>query len=156
MYLHPEYPAYEEHIQAVERVLSRHPRLRYVGSHLASLEWSVVELAKRLDQFPNLAVDLAARVDDLQLLDATAVREFLVKYQDRVLYATDLEISEGQDPRAVCARLHARWTEDWKYFATSEETRVGSTEKKVRGLALPGAVLEKIYRANAMTWYPGI
>ncbi len=156
MYLHPEYPAYGDHIRAVERVLSRHPRLRYVGAHLASLEWSVEELARRLDRFPNLAVDLAARVDDLQLLDPRAVREFLIKYQDRVLYATDLEISEGQDPKAVCARLHARWTEDWKYFATPEETRIGSTEKRVRGLALPGAVLHKIYRTNAVKWYPGI
>jgi len=156
MYLHPEYPPYEAHIRAVEQVLSRHPKLRYVGAHLASLEWSVAELAKRLDRFPNLAVDLAARVDDLQLLDPKAVKEFLMKYQDRVLYATDLEMNEGQDPKAVCARLRARWTEDWKYFATSEEARVGSTETRVRGLALPGAVLHKIYRTNALTWYPGI
>ena len=156
MFLHPEYPAYEDHIRAVERVLTKHPKLRYVGAHLASLEWSVAELAKRLDRFPNLAVDLAARVDDLQLLDPAAVRGFLVKYQDRVLYATDLEINEGQDPKSACERLHARWLEDWKYFATSEDARIGGTEKRVRGLALSDGVLRKIYRLNAKRWYPGI
>ncbi len=156
MFLHPDCPAYEDHIRAVERVLTRHPKLRYVGAHLASLEWSVGELAKRLDRFPNLAVDLAARVDDLQLLDPAAVKSFLVKYQDRVLYATDLEINEEQDPKSVCERLHTRWLEDWRYFATSGETRIGGTEKRVGGLSLSEDILRKIYQLNARRWYPGI
>jgi len=156
MFLHPEFPAYEDHIGAVERVLTKHPGLRYVGAHLASIEWSMVELAKRLDRFPNLAVDLAARVDDIQLLDQAAVRAFLMKYQDRVLYATDMEMNEGQNPRSVCERLHSRWVEDWKYFATSQEVKIGATERRVRGLALPDAVLRKIYQGNAKRWYPGI
>jgi len=156
MYLHPEYPPYEAHIAAVEHMLEKHPKLRYVGCHVASIEWNLERLGKFLDRFPNAAVDLAARIDDLQLLDRDAVRAFFMKYQDRLLYATDLEIEEGQNPQTVCNRLHTRWTDEWRYFSTDQEVTISGTEKKVRGLALPPEVLQKIYQANARKWYPGI
>ena len=156
MFLHTESPAYEDHIHAVERMLTRHPKLRYVGAHLASLEWSVEELAKFLDRFPNVSVDLAARIDDLQLLDPVAVRAFFMKYQDRVLYATDLEVNPNQDSQAAFERAHARWQNDWIYFATNQEATIQGTQRRVRGLSLPREVLLKIYQANARRAYPGI
>jgi len=156
MYLHPEYPQYEAHITAVERMLSKHPKLRYVGCHVASIEWNLEKLGKMLDRFPSMAVDLAARIDDLQLLDRDALKAFFIRYQDRLLYATDIEISEGQNPQTVCDRLHTRWTEEWKYFSTEDEVTISGTEKKVRGLGLPPDVLRKIYQTNARKWYPGI
>src|SRR5687768_12099323 len=60
MYLHPEAPSYEDHIRARDRILAMHPLLPFTGAHLGSLEWSVDELAKRLDKYPNLAVDMSA------------------------------------------------------------------------------------------------
>jgi len=156
MYQHPDFPSYEAQIGAVERMLEKHPKLRYVGCHVASVEWSLEKLGQMLDRFPNIAVDLAARIDDLQLHDREAVRQFFMKYQDRLLYATDLEIAEGQNPQAVCDRLHSRWTEEWKYFSTDQPVTIQGTEKKVQGLALPAEVLKKIYQTNARKWYPGI
>ncbi|MDP8218266.1 MAG: amidohydrolase family protein, partial [Candidatus Theseobacter exili] len=52
MYLHPDYPSYEEQIASRDSLLAKHPGLRLVGAHLGSLEWSVDELAKRLDLYP--------------------------------------------------------------------------------------------------------
>ena len=66
MYLHPEYPSYEDQIDARDNMLEKHPDLRFVGAHLASLEWSLDELAKRLDKFPNMSVDLS-RMSNLKL-----------------------------------------------------------------------------------------
>jgi predicted TIM-barrel fold metal-dependent hydrolase len=156
MYLHPDFPTYDAQIASVEHMLEKHPKMRYVGCHVASIEWNLDKLGKFLDRFPNAAVDLAARIDDLQLLDRDAVRAFFIKYQDRLLYATDIEIEEGQNPQTVCNRLHTRWTEEWKYFSTSDEATISGTEKKVQGLALPPEVLRKIYQSNAKKWYPGI
>lgn len=62
MYLHPDHPTYEEQIAARDHMLEKHPDLRVIGAHLGSLEWNVDELARRLDEFPNLAVDMAARI----------------------------------------------------------------------------------------------
>lgn len=156
MRLHPEYPSYEEQIQSYERMLEKHPNLRYVGCHLASIEWSMQELAKSLARFPNMAVDLAARIDDIQLQDREEVREFFIRYQDRILYGTDLSIREKDEPKAFAEHAHQTWLTDWTYFSTDSVMTVSGIEKAVRGLDLPTAVLEKIYRLNAQRWYPGI
>ena len=93
--LHPEIPNYEAQVAARDRMLERHPTLRVVGCHLGSLEYDVDELAKRLDKYPNLAVDLSARIVHLQIQPRDKVRAFLVKYQDRLLYGTDVQFGRG-------------------------------------------------------------
>ena len=94
MYLHPDYPSYEKLVESRDNLLAKHPDLKLVGAHLGSLEWDVDELAARLDRFPNFAVDMAARVCHFQVQDREKVRDFIIKYQDRLLYATDLVISD--------------------------------------------------------------
>jgi len=66
MYRHPEVPSYDDQIRARDNLLKIHPKLEFVAAHLASLEWSVDELAKRLDSFPNMKTDLAARMYHIQ------------------------------------------------------------------------------------------
>jgi hypothetical protein len=34
MYLHPEYPSYEEQVNARDRMLEKHPGLQFIGAHL--------------------------------------------------------------------------------------------------------------------------
>jgi len=65
MHQHPDFPSYEEQIAARDRLLEKNPNLIFVGAHLGSLEWSVDELAKTFDKFPNMAVDMAARMGQL-------------------------------------------------------------------------------------------
>lgn len=87
MYLHPEYPSYESQIKARDNMLEKHPDLRFIGAYLGSLEWSLDELSKRLDRYPNMAVDLA-RMPDLYVhskKDWKKTRDFFIKYQDRLL-----------------------------------------------------------------------
>lgn len=153
MYLHPEYPSYEDHIAAMKNMLRKHPNMRYVGCHLASLEWSPTELAKFLDEFPNAAVDMAARIDDWQNVDQTELREFILKYQDRLLYATDLGVREDQDLDKFNQNMLKVWQNDWTYFATTTPVTVNRTDRQVAGLNLPQDVLEKIYYKNAQKWY---
>src|ERR1043165_3018571 len=43
MYLHPEMPSYETQMAARDRMLAKHPRMKFMGAHMASLEWSVDE-----------------------------------------------------------------------------------------------------------------
>ena len=101
MYLHPEYPSYDDRINARDSFVEKHPDMRFVGAHFGSLEWDVDEFAKRLDRFPNMAVDMAAHIPHIQLqtkLNGEKVREFLIRYQDRIIYATDSGISQDSDP----------------------------------------------------------
>ncbi|MGH8263296.1 MAG: amidohydrolase family protein, partial [Steroidobacteraceae bacterium] len=66
MFHHPEWPSYEEQIAARDRWLDQNPGMRFVGVHLASLEWSVDRVAAFLDRYPNASVDLAARLVHLE------------------------------------------------------------------------------------------
>jgi hypothetical protein len=156
MYLHPEYPSYDDIINARDRFVEQHPDMRFVGAHLGSLEWNVDELAKRLDRFPNMAVDVAARVPHIQFqsqADREKVRNFLIKYKDRIIYATDSGLSEDSDPNAAKNGLHSKWLEDWKYFVTDETMSVDEVDGEFQGLKLPKDVIDRIYHDNAVKWF---
>ena len=156
MYLHPENPSYETLIKARDNFIERHPNMRFVGAHLGSLEWSVDELAKRLDKYPNMAVDMADRICHLQYqskTDRERVRNFFIKYQDRLIYATDFWIDSTRDAAKVKNELHETWLEDWKYFTTDEKMTVSRVEGEFRGLKLPKDIIDKIYHHNAVKWF---
>jgi predicted TIM-barrel fold metal-dependent hydrolase len=158
-YQHPEIPGYWEQIKARDHVLEKHPGLRVVGCHLGSLEFDVDELAKRLDQYPNFAVDMAARIVHFQVQDREKVSRFILKYQDRLLYGTDNEFGAArEDPASALQELDGVYMKDYQYFGTDQEIAVPRIKPnyKVRGLALPASVLEKIFYQNALKWYSGI
>ena len=129
-FLHPEIPGYWEQIKARDHVLEKHPHLRFVGCHLGSLEYDVDELAKRLDKYPNFAVDTAARIVDFQVQEREKVRKFHIKYQDRMLYGTDNEI--GQETGSA-AEAHI------KYLDRSLPERLSIFRRPTRNLKSPGS-----------------
>ncbi len=154
MYLHPEAPSYEEQITARDNMLEQHPRLNFIGAHLGSLEWSVEELAKRLDRFPNLSVDMAGRVNHLQyqsLSNREGVRDFIIKYQDRILYATDRSIRpHNTDLESVKENVLKKWKTEWMFLATDTVFQSPMVyDQMVMGLKLPKKVIDKIYYSNA-------
>jgi predicted TIM-barrel fold metal-dependent hydrolase len=153
-YTHPEWPTKEAILAARDRLLEENPKLRVVGAHLGSMELDVDEIAKRFDRYPNFAVDTAARVPYLMLQPRGKVRDFLIKYQDRVLYGTDFEMMPNTDVKKGLAMLENIYAQDWKYFATDETFEYKG--RKVTGLKLPASVLRKLYHDNAVQWFPGI
>jgi predicted TIM-barrel fold metal-dependent hydrolase len=153
MYLHPEYPSHERLMESRDRVLSRHPDLNLIGAHLGSLEWDVDVLAGRLDTYPNFAVDMAARVCHFQVQDRNKVRDFIIEYQDRLLYATDMGVNDSNAESRV-KWAQNEWRSDWKYFATDSLMTSRSVESEFQGLNLDEKVLRKIFHSNAIKWYP--
>ncbi|HTF21351.1 MAG TPA: amidohydrolase family protein [Chryseolinea sp.] len=156
MFRHPEFPSYEDQIGARDRFLEKHPDLRFVGAHLASLEWSVDELARRLEKFPKMAVDMAARIGHLQVQsqhDREKVRNFVIKYADRLIYATDGGLDSDTDPDKSRQGQHDAWLRDWRYFATSDTMTTPEVNGDFKGLQLPKEVIDKIYYENAVKWF---
>ncbi len=153
MFLHPEYPTYEEQIRARDNRLKRNLKLKFVGAHLGSLEWSLDELAKRLDEFPHMSVDLS-RMSNLQLHtlnDWEKTRNFFLKYQDRLIYGSDKAINSTDKPVELQNSIHQAWLRDWKFYVSNEKiTLPGFGELK--GLSLPRGVIDKIYYKNAQRW----
>ena len=146
-YQHPEVPRHEEIIAARDRWLARNPRLVVIGMHLGSVEHDVREVAKRLDAYPNLYVETAARINDLAMQPSEAVRAFMLRYQDRVMWGTDF--GEGSVSRAG---LETSFGQHWRYYAGADTVTLGSARgwhRTVRGLALPRGALEKFAHRNA-------
>lgn len=156
MFLHPDFPSYEEQMAARDRMLDKNPGLVFIGCHLASIEWNVDTLAAWLDKYPNAAVDMAARMGQLffQTRDnREKVRDFFIKYQDRILYGTDV-IDSGQEKEQFQKRIHETWLHDWEYLVTDNKlTSDKLINGEFRGLQLPKEVVDKIYRLNAAKWY---
>jgi predicted TIM-barrel fold metal-dependent hydrolase len=155
MFLHPEYPSYEDQIDAVENMLEQHPDLQFIGCHLGSLEWNVDELAKSLDKFPNMVVDMAARICHLQFQtanDRKRVRNFCIKYQDRLIYGTDLGDNGGSNCEELEKQISQTWLDDWKYFTSDDEMTSELFKGGFEGLQLPKEVINKIYSENAIKW----
>ena len=154
MYQHPEAPSYKAHLEARDHVLERHPNLIFIGAHMASLEWDVNELATWFERFPNTTVDMAGRINHLQhqtIADFQKVRDFMIQYQDRLLYATDRSIRpQHDDVDAIKHSLLDKWESEWVFLATdSVFVSPQVYQSVVTGLHLPRTVIDKIYYSNA-------
>lgn len=152
-YAHPEWPSKAAILAARDHFLAENPKLQVVGAHLGSMETDVDQIAMRFDRYPNFAVDTAARIVYLMMQPRDKVRAFLIKYQDRVLYGTDLVVMPEDDTEKALAEWNDTYARDWKFFATNETFEVKG--RKVQGLGLPEPVLRKLYHDNAVRWIPG-
>ena len=153
-FLHPEWPSKSTILAARDHMLEKNPTLRVVGAHLGSMELSVDEIARRFERYPNFTVDTAARVPYFMLQPRDKVRAFLIKYQDRVLYGTDLELMPQDKTPERLKEWTSTYERDWKYFATNQTIEYRG--QNIEGLQLPEPVLRKFFHDNAVRWIPGI
>ena len=156
MLLHPEMPTYEEQMAARDRMLDRNPQIKFMGAHMASLEWSVDRLAAFLDRYPNTVVDLAARMGQVEFQsnqDRDKVRRFFIRYQDRLLYGTDTAQNAEDKSGELRQEAHENWLRDWRYLNTEQSFKVPELDAPVHGLGLPKDVIRKIYSTNAERRY---
>jgi predicted TIM-barrel fold metal-dependent hydrolase len=150
-YLHADMPSYEQLLAARDRRLMKNPRLKTVQAHLASLEWSVERLAEFLERFPNAVVDTAARMNHLMFQardDWEKVLAFFVRYQDRILYASDFFIMP-QNAKRAAHDLEALWRRDWIFLSRTESMETDDFDGGFYGLGLNEEILRKIYFENA-------
>jgi predicted TIM-barrel fold metal-dependent hydrolase len=151
----PEIPSHESIMVARDRIMEKHPTLVVVGAHVGSLEHDLDALAWRLDRHPNFYIEVSARTKTLARHPSERVRDFMIKYQDRVLYGLDAgwqpyfnALPPGELRRNEhLQRLETSYREDYAYYAgTGVVSHLG---RQVEALHLPRAVLEKFYHHNA-------
>jgi len=153
-YAHPEWPSKAAILAARDHVVAENPTLRLIGAHLGSMEADVNQMAERFDRSPNFAVEMGGRAPYFMRQPRDKVRAFLTKYQDRILYGTDLSVTPKDDTEKALAEWNDTYVRDWKFFATDQPVEfMGQT---YQGLALPRPVLRKISHDNAVHWLPGI
>lgn len=96
-----------------------------------------------LDEFPNLYVDIDARISELGRQPHTA-RNFIIQYQDRVMFGTDTP------PNADAYRVYYRFLETRDVYIDPTGAHHLQGRWMIYGLDLPDEVLRKLYYQNAM------
>jgi predicted TIM-barrel fold metal-dependent hydrolase len=137
-----DYPNRSElHAQRI-RVIARHPNTTFICAHMANDGEDLAEVGRWLDTYPNMYVDIDARISELGRQPYTA-RRFFLKYQDRIMFGTDTS------PNRAAYRIYYRFLEtDDEYFDPA-----GGHHRQgfwmIYGVFLPREVLEKLYVKNA-------
>jgi predicted TIM-barrel fold metal-dependent hydrolase len=138
-----DYPSNADLIAARDRVLARHPKTMFIGLHVGHSSEDLGAASEALDRFPNLHVEIAARIGELGR-QPRASRKFFDKYQDRILFGTD-------GPQDALYPHYFRFleTED-EYFDYGPGRVPEQGRWRIYGIGLPDAVLKKVYSENAV------
>ena len=150
---HPEWSFHRaqysrrELIDQRNSVFARHPGTRFVAAHVGECAEDLGSVSAMLQAFPNVSVDISARIAELGRQPYSA-RDFFLKFADRILFGSDLLPDVGM------YRLHYRFLEtaDEYFEYPSHASRQGRW--MVYGIFLPEDVLRKIYRENALRLLP--
>jgi predicted TIM-barrel fold metal-dependent hydrolase len=142
--------------KARENMHAKHPRTRFVNAHMAMLYYDMDKVAALLDKYPNADVELSATVQDLGRAPRM-IREFFMKYQDRILFGSDGSPGRG---------IEEFWVPHWRFLETYDEhfdhpaqlrSATGAPlhgRWRIYGIGLPDDVLRKVYYANALRYLP--
>ncbi len=153
-------PSWPAMLQAAERMYRRNPKTTFVAVHFGNAAEDLDYVDGLLQRNANLWIDTAARVGEFGRHPAERVRAFFDKWQDRIVFGTDIGIgsdylmlgSNGQtEPQLPDVKPF--YDAHWAYFET--QARQIAHPSPIQGrwavdaIGLAPAVLNKIYRENA-------
>lgn len=150
-----DFPSFAEILAARDRVYARHPKTQFLSLHFGHDAENLALVGESLDRFPNMTVELGARIGELGR-QPRASRKFFDKYQDRILFGTDaVPPPEGdkypqQGFSEPLYEIYYRFleTED-EYFDYAPAPVPPQGRWRIYGLGLPEAILKKVYSDNA-------
>ncbi len=156
----PKYPTREALLEALDRVIARHPGTTFVCVHFANNAEDLDWVDRALERRPNMMADLAARIPEIGRHDPDAVRRLLEKHQDRIFFATDFQVSNtltlgsgGSGPPPTDADARVFFEKHWRWLETRDLHFPHMTpiqgDWTISGVGLPTPVLRKIYFENA-------
>lgn len=131
---------HDEVVDSLEAAVKKHPRTLFVACHLANCCSDLNRLGVMLDRYPNLHADIGARYAELAPIPRF-VKQFFTRYQDRILYGTDM----GPDPEMYRETFRLLETADEHFYLVYFRNYHWS----MYAFDLPDAVLKKIYHDNA-------
>ena len=128
-------------VKTLENAVARHPKTIFIACHLANLNHDLAALGKMFDLYDNFYADIAARYAENAPVPKYTAR-FIEKYQDRLLYGTDMGVNENM--YKITFRILE--TADEHFY----EIEQFGYHWALYGLELKDPVLKKLYRDNAL------
>jgi predicted TIM-barrel fold metal-dependent hydrolase len=150
-----DFPSNADLLAARDRVFARHPGTSFIGLHVGHSAENLSAVGEMLDRFPNVCVEIGARIGELGR-QPRAARRFFDTYQDRILFGTDaIPAPEGDEtPQQVFGEalyeIYYRFleTED-EYFDYAPAPIPPQGRWRIYGLGLSEPILRKVYHGNA-------
>lgn len=130
---------YDKLMTTFENAVRENPNTIFIACHYLNMSHDWPRLGALLDKYPNMYVDISARVAE-SAHTPRATREFLIKYQDRVLFGTD----NGMDPEMYRNIFRVLETNDEHFYVPEY-----GYHWALSGFNLPDEVLKKLYHDNA-------
>ena len=137
----PDIPDHAGMVKTLENAVRDHPGTTFIACHYANCSYDLTILGKLLDQYPNLYADNAARYAETATIPRY-VASFYDKYQDRLVFGTDL----GIEPEVYRTLFRILESSDEHFY---DLERFGY-HWALNGYGLPDEVLRKVYRTNAL------
>lgn len=154
------YPPRMEIVEALSRVIARHPKTTFVCVHFANnpedLEW----VERTLDKYPNMMADIAARVPEIGRHPPEKVHRLFTKHADRIVFGTDFQVydrlilgSGGSGPGPTDTDAKSFFEKHWRWFETNDRNFAHMTpiqgDWTISAIGLSNSVLRQIYFDNA-------
>jgi predicted TIM-barrel fold metal-dependent hydrolase len=130
----------EEVLKTLENAVRDNPDNLFIACHLANQNTDLEKLGRLLDLYPNLYADISARYSENAPVPRYT-RAFFEKYQDRLLYGTDM----GFDKSMYETTFRILESNDEHFY----NTELFGYHWALYGFGLDDETLEKIYSANA-------
>ena len=148
-----DFPSFQQLLDARNRMFARHPNTTFIALHVGHNAENLGYVAECLDKFPNMHVEIGARIGELGRQPRTA-RKFFDRYQDRILFGTDAVPHGVETPQQIFGEalyhIYFRFleTED-EYFDYAPAPVPPQGRWRIYGIGLPDAILRKVYHDNA-------
>jgi len=166
-YVGRDVPSWSELQDASARVFKAYPKTTFVAVHFGNAAEEVERVDRLLDACPNVWIDLSARVGEFGRHPAKRMRAFFIKHQDRILFATDLGVSDeylmlGSNGAVPPQMKDVRpfYEANFKYLESDakqiDHPSPIQGDWKVDAISLPASVLDKVYRDNALRLLAGV
>jgi len=148
-----DFPSNAELLEARNRVLARHPRTQFIVLHVGNDAENLPHVSECMDRFPNMTVELGARVGELGRQPRMS-RKFFDKYQDRIIFGTDAVPNGTDTPQQIFGdqlyEIYYRFLEtDDEYFDYAPAPVPPQGRWRIYGIQLPDSILKKVYFENA-------
>ena len=140
-----KYMRFEELLEMQENTIRNHPKTTFVIAHVGSCAEDLGWVEDQIRKYPNMYVDIAARLAELGRVPYSAKR-FFEACQDRILFGTDsTPLSMGYH------KIYYRFLETTdEYFPYHPEDEMpGQGRWKIYGIGLDKEILKKVYYKNA-------
>ncbi len=129
----------EDLLQIYLKIVAKYPGIPFISAHQLHIGWD--RMASLFDRYPNLFSDTSVGCqvnegDRIYETDICRIRDFFIRYSDRMLFGTDSFITDMTEGDSV-------FNEDVKATGIKNHIRF------IKQIRLPFDALQKVFHGNA-------